>query len=331
MFGRQVEKQQVISILTTKDDDDPSRPAITVLPIIGGCRVGKKTLVGNICSDDRIRSCYPCILHFSGDEIQRIDYGEKFCRHVRTLVTVEFASDVADEEWLKFHSLLVASTGPGSKVIIISRLEKLARFGTVSPVRIGSLSREEYRYLFKVLAFGSADPADHPRLALLGRELATVFRGSLVMLNVYASVLRSSLSVRLWTRVLDLFRAMARRNLAVFGEHPTTLLERDGSAVDITGFSLSSLAGASFRLVLLTTTTAAKGGGASDDGAEVFPTMSFGDIIAGAEVLPERFRLVWESRLPPYTVICANCAAEKPPQHPVSVSPRRNKRQKLCM
>jgi hypothetical protein len=58
---------------------------------------------------------------------------------------------------------------------------------------------------------------------------------------------------------------MARRNLAVFGEHPTTLLERDGSAVDITDFSLSSLSGASFRLVLLTTTTAAKGGGASDD------------------------------------------------------------------
>ncbi|XP_021319349.1 uncharacterized protein LOC8085896 [Sorghum bicolor] len=332
MFGRQVEKQQVISILTTKDDDDdPSRStraAITVLPIIGGCRVGKKTLVGNICSDDRIRSCYPCILHFSGDEIQKIDE-EKFsiCRQVRTLVTVEFASDVADEEWLKFQSLLVASTGRGSKVIIISRLEKLARFGTVSPVRIGSLSREEYRYLFKVLAFGSADPADHPRLALLGRELATVFRGSLVMLNVYASVLRSSLSVRLWTRVLDLFRAMARRNLAVFGEHPTTLLERDGSAVDITGFSLS---GASFRLVLVT--TAAKGGAcASDDGA-VLPTMSFGDIIAGAEILPDRFRLVWESRLPPYTVICANCAAEKPHhQHPVSVSPRRNKRQKLCM
>jgi hypothetical protein len=147
-----------------------------VLPIIGGCRVGKKTLVGNICSDDRIRSCYPCILHFSGDEIQRID------DVVRTLVTVEFVSDVTDNEWVNFYSLLVASAGRGSKAIIISRLEKLARFGTVSPVRIGSLSREEYRYLFKVLAFGSADPADHPRLALLGRELATVFRGSLVML-----------------------------------------------------------------------------------------------------------------------------------------------------
>lgn len=320
MFGRQVEKQQVINILT-KDSDPSGHP--TVLPIIGGCRVGKKTLVGNICSDDRIRSYYPCILHFTGDEIlQRIDEEIFRQQQVRTLVTVEFVSDVTDDEWLSFYSSAVARTGRGSKVIIISRLENLARFGTISPVRIRSLSREEYSYLFKVLAFGSADPTDHPRLALLGRELATLFRGSLVMLNVYAAVLRTSLSVRLWTRVLELFRAMARENLATFGEHPKTLLERDGSAVDITGFSPQS-AGASFRLVMLTT-----GKGASNSSA--LPKMSFGDIVAGAKILPDRFQLVWESTLPPYTVICANCAAEKP-QRPVSVSPRNKRQRLLCM
>nr|TKV94490.1 hypothetical protein SEVIR_9G298800v2 [Setaria viridis] len=274
MFGRQVEKQQVINILL---QDNPSR-APTVLPIIGGCRVGKKTLVGNICSDDRIRSYYSSILHFSGDDIKKI--GHKSFKCVRTLVTTEFVSDVCNKEWIKFYSL-VALTGKGSKVIIISRLEKLIRFGTVNPIRMNSLSREEYSYLFKVLAFGSANPMDHPGLGLVGKELATV--GSLIMLNVYASVLKNNMNISFWTGVLELFR------------HPKTLLEKDGSSVDVTGFSLSSLS---------------KGG---------LPQMSFGDIITGSKILPTKFQLVWESRLPPYTVICANCTAEMPPNnHPPS-------------
>lgn len=215
----------------------------------------------------------------------------------------------------------------GSKVIIITRLEKLVRFGTVEPIRINSLSLEEYSYLFKVLAFGSANPVDHPRLALVGRELATVFQGSLVMLNVYASVLRSNLNIHFWTRVLELFRVTIHKNLAIFGEHPKTLLEKDGSAVDITGFSSlsSSLSGTSVRLGLLKTTTTS-GRVASNS---QLPTMSFGDIIAGSKILPKEFQLVWKSRLPPYTVVCANCAAEKLQRHPVS--PRKKKRRRLSM
>ncbi|KAF8779674.1 hypothetical protein HU200_002424 [Digitaria exilis] len=269
MFGRQVEKQQVINILL---QNNPSTVA-TVLPIIGGCRVGKKTLVGSICSDDNI---------------QNIDH-ENFKR-VRTLVIIEFVSDVADKEWLHFYSLLVALTGKGSKVIIISRLKK-------------------------VLAFGSVNPMDHPQLALIGKELATVFQGSLIMLNVYASVLRKNLNIGFWTRVLEIFRVMMHRNLAIFGEHPKNLLEKDGSAVDITEFSLLSLCSTSFQLMLVTSQKDASGDG--------LPQLSFGDIIAGSMVLPTKFQLVWKSRLPPYTVICAKCTAETPSKHTPSPMKKR--------
>lgn len=70
MFGRRVERQQVLNILM---QDNPTRVP-TVLPIIGGCRVGKKTLVESVCADERIRSRFSSILHFSGDEIQKIDH-----------------------------------------------------------------------------------------------------------------------------------------------------------------------------------------------------------------------------------------------------------------
>lgn len=236
----------------------------------------------------------------SGVDIQKIDHAN--FKRVRTLVIIEFVSDVADKEWLNFYSLLVALTGKGSKIIIISRLEKLIRFGTVNPIRLNSLSREEYSYLFKVLAFGSVNPMDHPQLALIGKELATVFQGSLIMLNVYASVLRRNLNIGFWTRVLELFRVMMHKNLTIFGEHPKNLLDKEGCAVDITGFSLLSQSSTSFRLMLLTAQKDASGDG--------LPQLSFGDIIAGSMILPTKFQLIWESRLPPYTVICAKCTAE---------------------
>ncbi|TVU31381.1 hypothetical protein EJB05_23064, partial [Eragrostis curvula] len=262
-----------------------------------------------------IRSSYSSILHFSEDDIDKIDQ-RKFKR-VRTLAIIEFVSDVTHKEWHKFYSL-VACTGKGSKVIIISRSEKHARLGTVNPIRIHSFSQEEYSYLFKVLAFGSTNPMDHPQLALIGKELATMFQGSLIMLNVYASVLRNNQNVRFWSRTLELFRVIMQNNLATFGEHPKTLLERHGAAVDITGFTLSSQSGTLFRLVLQTTEKNAYKGD--------LPTMSFGDIIAGSTILPKKFQLVWKSRLPPYNVICANCTAEMP-EHPALP---RKKRQKSC-
>ncbi|KAL6906224.1 hypothetical protein ACP4OV_003825 [Aristida adscensionis] len=317
MFGRQAEKQQVINILLQENPFGVP----TVLPVIGGCRVGKKTLAANVCSDDRVRSYYSSILHFRGDEIiQKIIDHEKF-KPVRTLVTIELVSDVPGKEFLKFYSLLASIVTEGSKVILISRIDKLARFGTVSPVRIASLSHEEYSYLFKVLAFGSANPMDHPRLALVGKEMATAMQGSLVMLNVYASVLRKNLNIRFWRRVLELFRVIMNQNLAISGEHPKTLLERDGPPVDLTGLSLASLSATSFRLKLLTTDKM----DASNSG--LLPVMEFGDIIAGTMIFPRKFKLVWQSRIPPYTVISANCAAENP-QH--SMAPR-NKRRRLCM
>uniref|UniRef100_A0ACD5U3I4 Uncharacterized protein n=1 Tax=Avena sativa TaxID=4498 RepID=A0ACD5U3I4_AVESA len=313
MFGRQVERQHVINVLM--QDSYLLNKVPTVLPIIGGCRVGKKTFAWSVCSDERIRSRFSSIIHVNGCEIRTIDH-RRFS-NVRTLVIVELQSDdVDDKEWYEFHSLLLTLTGAGSKVVIISRFERLARFGTVNLVRINSLSQEEYSYLFKVLSFGSSDPADHPRLALIGKELATMMKGSLVHLSVYSSMLRSNLNVQFWIRVLKLYRAVMEANLSISGEHPRALLDR-GSTVDITAFSPSS---SSSRLRLLV-------GGKHSSGPGELPRMTFGDIIAGSVVLPMKFELVWESRLPPYTVISATCVAEKP-EHPASP---RMKRRRLGM
>ncbi|KAF7020256.1 hypothetical protein CFC21_033374 [Triticum aestivum] len=159
MFGRHAEKQMLLNSLLQQNTpgDEPA-----VLPIIGGCTVGKKTLVAHVCGDERVRSRFSSVLHLSGENLLKILEHESTMLG-KVLVVVEFASNVDDNDWRKFHSF-VKRLARGSKVIIISKLQRSARFGSVKPIFLNNLSFEELWYLFKTLAFGSANPEEHPRL-----------------------------------------------------------------------------------------------------------------------------------------------------------------------
>ncbi|KAJ1295972.1 hypothetical protein BS78_01G263300 [Paspalum vaginatum] len=121
---------------------------------------------------------------------------------VRTLVVAESISDVEDSEWVKFYSA-ASHMGAGSKVIIISRFQEIARFGRFS-------------YLFNVLAFGGTDPENHPKLASIAMELAMNING--LLLNQV---------IEFWFHILKRFRSSIERNFSIFGEHVKQLVERD--------------------------------------------------------------------------------------------------------
>jgi hypothetical protein len=179
MFGRHVEKQQIIGFLLRHDDVPSGHPA--VLPVTGGRGVGKKTLVAHVCGDDRVRSRFATILHLKGG-LSRITDHERLPAG-RTLVVVEFLSDVQDgDEWTEFYSS-VRSMGRGCKVIIFGRDENLKKLGTTKPISVNPLPLEEYRYLFRTLALGSANPAEHPRLAAIVEELARHSAGRITHLG----------------------------------------------------------------------------------------------------------------------------------------------------
>jgi hypothetical protein len=71
MFGRHVEKQQIVNVLL---NDPGSHGGPTVLPVIGGCRVGKKTLVSHVCKNDCVQSS--SILYIRGDSMWRMEHAE---------------------------------------------------------------------------------------------------------------------------------------------------------------------------------------------------------------------------------------------------------------
>jgi hypothetical protein len=167
MFGRHAEKQKLLNFML--QHSSPGR-APAVLSIIGAPAVGKRTLVAHVCRDERVRSQFSSILHVNGDSLCRIvDHGNIFLGKV--LLVAELVSDVLEEDWTKFFST-VASMDRGSRVIIINRLQNSKQLGTVKPIFLNTLSYEEFSYLFKSLAFGSADPAYHPRLSRIADELA---------------------------------------------------------------------------------------------------------------------------------------------------------------
>ncbi|KAF7005654.1 hypothetical protein CFC21_020762 [Triticum aestivum] len=240
MFGRRAEKQKPLSFLL-ENNNSPGDHALAVLPIICGVDVGKKTLVAHVCGDERLSSRFSSILRLNGHNLLTIlDHGRTMS--VTMLVIIEFASDVGDDEWKMFHSFLIRMSR-GSKIIIISKLKRLAQFGSVQPIFLSVLSYNELRCLFKKLAFGSVDLAEHPRLVQIADDFSKVLYivpSTLLATNTLAHVLRKNLSVRFWLCILDKVIRYAKRNVSTYGVHPNMLFE-EGHHVDITGIALHTL------------------------------------------------------------------------------------------
>ncbi|PAN47768.1 hypothetical protein PAHAL_9G349500 [Panicum hallii] len=320
LFGSRADENELVINILQQENIPPFAPA--VLPIIGGSRVGKKTLVAHVCKNEKVRSKFSTILHMHGENIRRIAHEVGPGRY---LIVVEFTSDVDEEDWLKFYSS-VKKMGRGSKIIIISRIAKLSRFGTVKPVRLNGFSQEEYSYLFKVLAFGGTNPEEHPQLAVIAEDLAVALGGSLITANVCADMMRKNLDVHFWISLLKKYRNVVMKNFSVFGEHPKNLMDQD-HPIDITRLASSSRSSlpSSATLRLMPPHSEV------DNSKTELPKVMFGDLIAGSAVLPrEGFELVaWESRIPPYerfVNFAAYCDEEPISQHHTASAGKKRKR-----
>uniref|UniRef100_A0A0D9WIZ5 NB-ARC domain-containing protein n=1 Tax=Leersia perrieri TaxID=77586 RepID=A0A0D9WIZ5_9ORYZ len=111
----------------------------------------------------------------------------------------------------------------GSKIIVTSRSEKIARFGTTGAVRLKCLPTEAYWYYFKVFVFGSADPEEHPKMTSVATDVAAELRGSLFFSHVVGALLRVHFDDHFWRRVLECTREYMQNNLLLTSEYPHEL------------------------------------------------------------------------------------------------------------
>lgn len=302
MFGRHAEKQKLLNFMLLQHDSptgDGDLPA--VLPIIGGRLVGKRTLVAHVCKDDRVRAHFSSILRLNGDiSLSGIaDLGSSLLSGKKILIIVELYSDVSKENWAKFYSS-VASLGRGSKVIILSRHRNSELLGTVKPILLSALSYEEFSYLFKTLAFGSASPAEHPRLAKIADEFAEELHSEwdLSKTNMFADVLQRKLDFRFWLGMLSRLRRVVRRNVSLFGEHPRLLI-RTPHQLDFSDVVLYPAAPLGLVCCCIPGSSRTELVAARKE----LPKVALGDLLVDPGVRPrgEFNVLTWESRLPPYT------------------------------
>ncbi|KAG8077759.1 hypothetical protein GUJ93_ZPchr0007g6126 [Zizania palustris] len=232
MFGRQAEQERVINFLL--EPHPPGDKGVSVLPIIGPGKVGKSTLVEHVCHDERVRKHFSTIVFYRGDSIEGTkdltplaDSGViKHRNHASTeqsLLIVELVDDMDEGTWRRtLHNLRRDhNTRVGkSKIIITSRSNKIAAFGTTESLELDFLPKEAYWYFFKTMAFGSTNPEEDPKLASIGMEIAALVNGCFLATNIICRTLRSNLNARFWYRFLGRWRRLAEIYLRLLGEHP---------------------------------------------------------------------------------------------------------------
>ncbi|TVU41079.1 hypothetical protein EJB05_14570, partial [Eragrostis curvula] len=230
MFGRQeMEVERVVAFLLQEDDDDDGAPRPGVLPISGPKRAGKSTLVDHACNDESVRGHFSQIVTLSrgnlGDEIFGMTTTiTTSCCEERVLLIVELDGDRNTKglDWDlneallgRFLSACKSRTPRVSKIIVTSRSDKVASFGTTDLLRLRPLTEEAFWYFFKARAFGSADASEHPKMVSIAMEMAEEMRGSFAAANFFGGLLRSNFNTGFWSLALAVFRGLKQTKLVV--------------------------------------------------------------------------------------------------------------------
>jgi len=113
-----------------------------------------------------------------------------------------------------------------SKIIVTSRSEKIAGFGTSQALELKPLHREAYWYFFKTIALGSTDAMDQPELGSICMEMADLLNRSFIAANLFGGYLRAPCP-QFWQKVLKGIRHYTSMHLLLFGEHQSDLLAND--------------------------------------------------------------------------------------------------------
>uniref|UniRef100_A0ACD5TEJ4 Uncharacterized protein n=1 Tax=Avena sativa TaxID=4498 RepID=A0ACD5TEJ4_AVESA len=302
MFGRQMEREQVISFLL--QDEPLGGGNLGVLPIVGPRLIGKSTLVEHVCEDERVRNNFSLILRYNGNNL-KYETAKKFRDHCvikhqniasgeeRVLVIIEILGDVEEEAWNRLVHTSERCMAHGSKIIITSRSEKMISVGTSEAIKLSCLSKEAYWYFFKIVMFGSTDPEEHPKLTSIAMELALEMRGSFMAAYIVAALLRENLSSQFWRRVLATAREYAEKNSLVLGEYPEDGMSRYSWSI------AERLRGSDDRKLFLIHHSHESGPASQGE----VPRITLVDLLSGTcRNMPRgKFEVLsWKSLIPPY-------------------------------
>jgi len=310
MFGRQIEAQLVINFLLHTQPHGAEE--LEVLPIVGPRYVGKSTLVGHVRKDERVIGHFSNILFFrihgfTDDVLATFREGcaaklqnrmSDSNKDGRLLVVIELDGDLSEEALNRLFSASRQYVPRGSKIILTSRFDNIAKFGTTKPLNLKCLSSEAYWYFFKTLTFGSTDPEMHPRLTHLAMEIAKMQISCFFNANTVARLLRDNFNGLFWSKVLAFFRCFIQQHISRFGQPPFCPLGEDRLAY------IGRMAAPSEAVVVYHHHHRSS--------EEEVPKIRMDDVIFGSVKPHGKVEvLIWQSHIPPYYSYVCTCEIQE--------------------
>ncbi|KAL6842152.1 hypothetical protein ACP4OV_028131 [Aristida adscensionis] len=289
MFARHVEMEHIINFLMQKGS--PGTVDLDVMPIVGPAKAGKSTLIEHVCNDDDLDERLVSIR--DGGVVKHQSYGGSGTTNERVLVIFQVNGDVDNASWSSLYSASKRYAANGSKIIISSWSDKIARFGTTQTLKVGFPTNEEYWYFFKALAFGSTNPEEEPKLASMAMEIADGLFGSFIAGNVMARMLRANFNVKFWTIALSCVKEINRRYRFMFGSHPITPSQKRKQLRILNGANEFCSIIDDYQIV-------------SD--RDKAPMITMQEVMSGTTVPYGKFDvLAWRSSIPPYHSYRVTC------------------------
>uniref|UniRef100_A0A0E0N1U3 Disease resistance N-terminal domain-containing protein n=2 Tax=Oryza TaxID=4527 RepID=A0A0E0N1U3_ORYRU len=311
MFGRQIEQERIINFLL--EPNHPSAKGINVLPIIGPGRVGKSTLVEHVCHDERVQ-LVPLT------EIGVIKHRNPASTG-QSLLIIELVNDMDNETWTRIlHRLRGDHSTPVGKIIITSRSNKVATFGTTEALQLDFLPEEEFWYFFKTMVFGSANPEEEPELAAICMEIAALMNRSFMGTYIIGDILRSNLNPQFWYKFLECFKYYTDIHIRELGEHPTETYKRISGHTCVWTPENRCVTEATYAL----TYTLYQ---ASSEDLNDQPMVLASDVLVGNVQLQGKVDVLqWRSKIPPYYCYMAHFEVLARPLH---MPPKRKRSRSL--
>ncbi|XP_037480978.1 disease resistance protein RGA2-like [Triticum dicoccoides] len=315
MFGRQMEMELVMNFLLQAETAPGTADHLAVLPIIGPRKVGKSTLVEHVCNDERVRNHFSQILFLNGDDLKdasvetlrdggRIKHKNRVVGGGRTLIIIELLLDIEEPVWKRLYSAAKSRIMSGSKMIIVSRSDKIASFGTTEPLRLQFLTHEAYWYFFKVRSFGSTRAEDHPKLASMAMEMVNLTSGCFMSANIVSGILKPNFNPHFWSMVLAVLRNLKKTNMSVYGDR-FTLPWKMAEPTYLRRVNKNS---SECVVLFLDYETCS-----AETGPEALRMMSAQDLLFGSVRLPGKFKVhAWTSHLPPHYSYIVHCEVQRP-------------------
>ncbi|PUZ42224.1 hypothetical protein GQ55_9G567100 [Panicum hallii var. hallii] len=305
MFARHMEKERVLEFLLQVEP--PGAARLGVLPIVGPAHIGKSTLVEHVCYDERVRNHFSLILFYRQNNLMNetvASFRDKcVIKHQtdnkasgqRLLIVIELLEDADEDTWNRLYSS-ERSMAQGSRMIVTSRSEKIVRFGTTDALRLKCLSTEAYWYFFKMTVFGSDDPGQHPKLASLAMQMASLMQGSFLFANIGAVVLRDHFDTQSWSRAVTRIRQYLQKNVSLFGEYTDDIKDKDHPR-----FTWSLIKQKPDRYCMLYDIY-------ERASQEEVPEIPYSDMLDGCAQPNGTYEILfWKSRIPPYLNYVCKC------------------------